>query len=71
MHRLYAYLFGYFWLPCPKCGQMFGGHEWGSGTVETEDFNVRRAICPDCEASPDYDPRRYVNGCLIIRQDPK
>ncbi len=20
---------GYFWLPCPRCGQMFGGHEMG------------------------------------------
>lgn len=27
-HKLYANFFGYFWLPCPICGEMFGGHEW-------------------------------------------
>ena len=26
-HKLRAKLFGYFWLPCPICGEMFGGHE--------------------------------------------
>jgi len=26
-NKLYAKLFGYFWLPCPICGRMFGGHE--------------------------------------------
>ena len=28
LNRIYASLFGYFWLPCPLCGQMSGGHEW-------------------------------------------
>ena len=27
LHRLYAAMFGYFWLHCPVCGQGFGGHE--------------------------------------------
>lgn len=27
IHFIYAHLFGYFWLPCPKCGRMFGGHQ--------------------------------------------
>ena len=26
-HRRYAYALGYFWLPCPVCGEPFGGHE--------------------------------------------
>lgn len=26
-HQLYARTFGYFWLPCPICGEHFGGHE--------------------------------------------
>lgn len=26
-HKLYAKLNGYFWLPCPVCGEYFGGHE--------------------------------------------
>lgn len=27
IHWLWAKAFGYFWLPCPACGKMFGGHE--------------------------------------------
>jgi hypothetical protein len=27
--RLRAHLRGYFWLPCPACGQMFAGYEHG------------------------------------------
>lgn len=27
IHRLYAYCLGYFWLPCPVCGEYTGGHE--------------------------------------------
>lgn len=37
LHKIYAMIFGYYWLPCIKCGKMFGGHEkhgeivWESG----------------------------------------
>ena len=31
--HLYADLLGYFWLPCPSCGGMFGGHEIGQRTI--------------------------------------
>ncbi len=35
VHRFYAYLFGYFWLPCPLCREFFGGHEWdGRGLIK-------------------------------------
>lgn len=27
LNRLFAWVFGYFWLPCPICKKMFGGHE--------------------------------------------
>lgn len=27
LHRIYAKVMGYFWLPCPICGKYFGGHE--------------------------------------------
>ncbi len=27
--RLLAWMLGYFWLPCPSCGQMFAGFESG------------------------------------------
>ena len=28
-NRLYAFVNGYFWLPCPICEEEFGGHERG------------------------------------------
>jgi len=27
VHKLWAELGGYFWMPCPVCGRLFGGHE--------------------------------------------
>jgi len=27
LNRLFAFLAGYFWLRCPACGEMLGGHE--------------------------------------------
>ncbi len=27
MNRIYARVFGYFWIPCPICKRHFGGHE--------------------------------------------
>lgn len=26
-NQAWAFVGGYFWLPCPRCGEMFGGHE--------------------------------------------
>ena len=31
LHRAYARLLRYYWLPCPVCGRMFGGHEKHGG----------------------------------------
>lgn len=47
---------GYFWLPCPLCGQMFGGHEWMVDqnkyvpTIPDPNGPVGAGIgiCPDC-----------------------
>jgi hypothetical protein len=33
LERLKASLGGYFWLPCPNCGRMFGGQEGRRGEV--------------------------------------
>lgn len=33
---------GYFWLPCPLCGQMFGGHESTDASING------RLVCPIC-----------------------
>jgi hypothetical protein len=45
INRLYAAVFGYFWLPCPECGQEFGGHEWKYGFSSNKEG---KGICPDC-----------------------
>lgn len=45
VHKWYAETFGYFWLPCPLCGQDFGGHEW-------HDIDGLPSSIPD----PDYEP---------------
>ena len=53
--KAYARMFGYFWLPCPLCGQEFGGHEWKDidGKCSTipwpqEGPGMNKGICPDC-----------------------
>ena len=28
LHRVYAWVRGYFWIPCPICKRGFGEHEW-------------------------------------------
>ena len=33
LEHIKASLGGYFWLPCPNCGRMFGGHEYGGGEL--------------------------------------
>jgi len=55
LNRIYAALLGYFWLPCPICGQEFGGHEWlwkdgdiDRASVAAPDGKTRIGICPDC-----------------------
>ena len=65
IQKLFADWFGYFWLPCPVCGQMFGGHEWKDGSIATDTPGLRKGICPDCEKSPAYDPGYTVCGFRV------
>jgi hypothetical protein len=63
MHRIYAFLLAYFWLPCPLCGRNSGGHEWRdrdgkSSAINIVGFEQRggiyhtvtryTGICPSC-----------------------
>lgn len=53
LNRLYAAITGYFWAPCPLCGQDFGGHEWRdinglSSAVRNSDGPGAKGTCPDC-----------------------
>jgi hypothetical protein len=62
MHRLYAAMAGYFWLPCPRCGVYFGGHEWRApdGWVVTRSDSDRRLWCPTCT------PTRRFHGVVDV-----
>lgn len=40
-NQLYAFICGYFWLPCHLCGTKFGGHEWLCS-------EGGQGICPKC-----------------------
>lgn len=47
LHRLYAHARGYFWLPCPVCREMFGGHEikpWHSAMIMRNGH--AKVVCP-------------------------
>lgn len=50
LNRIVARLFGFFWLDCPGCGQMFGGHECFAGEAVGNPFGTSRgsALCPAC-----------------------
>jgi hypothetical protein len=52
LSRLYAAVFGYFWMPCPVCGRFFGGHEAGEFAVYRPGLAMGRVTCRDaaCEA---------------------
>lgn len=54
VHRAYAAFRGHFWLPCPACGQPFGGHEirevHGHKASRPADDFTMEAICPRCTA---------------------
>jgi len=56
MHKLYASAAGYFWLPCPVCGRMFGGHEIETfgRSIPTDKPHVSKVTCghPKC---PEHD----------------
>jgi hypothetical protein len=46
-NKKYANLCGYFWLPCPICGEYFGGHEWGIGSLMTSPSRGK-GVCNHC-----------------------
>lgn len=49
LHRLYAGLFGFFWIPCPLCDRPYGGHELGTDIPDpTRPPPGGMAICSRC-----------------------
>ena len=47
LNRAWAWFRGYFWLPCPRCGKMFGGHEIGTGRLVRHSGRIS-CTCPEC-----------------------
>ena len=48
-NKIYAKLFGYFWLPCPRCDRMFGGHEAGNDVLwDTPKEKSGKICCSKC-----------------------
>lgn len=56
VRRTRATLGGYFWLPCPICGEYFGGFEHGNGSV-LQPNGTRKVCCKGC----DYEAGK-ING---------
>ena len=59
--KFYAWLFGYFWVPCPVCGREFGGHECGFGALIGEDGHAR-IVCNDPQCTHEAAIRNLLNG---------
>lgn len=54
VHRLWAFFFGYFWLPCPLCGEKFGGYEWRVDEPSSSimlSWSEGHGVCPNCHAA--------------------
>lgn len=53
LHRIYAWWFGYFWRPCPVCGDYFGGHEvdFVYSVASPDDPRKGEVLCPPCARS--------------------
>ena len=50
MHQFYAFLFSYFWIACPCCGRMFGGHEIGHRSIpDPHDIGLGHTCCKWCD----------------------
>lgn len=46
LNKLYAYFYGYFWLPCELCGKTYGGHELHGSLYVANGRG--HSVCFDC-----------------------
>ena len=72
LNRIYAWLFGYFWLPCPVCGRMFGGHEIVkifTAALITDDGKAH-SVCTDPQCSHDAAVLNMAHGHSQFVRDP-
>ena len=45
LNKSYAWMMGYFWIPCEVCEKPFGGHEVHKRITVT---TLEQVPCPDC-----------------------
>ena len=43
-NQIYALAFGFFWLPCPICGEYYGGHESTDGML-MDSWDGGQGVC--------------------------
>jgi hypothetical protein len=73
LHKWYANFSGYFWLPCPLCGNFFGGHEWkidnkGDAYILIDPDGSGKAVCPNChERAKNYNIKWLASRSLNMR----
>lgn len=48
LHRAWAFLRGYSWIPCPICKRRFGGQERQDGAELWITGRDSVAVCPNC-----------------------
>lgn len=78
INKLYAKLFGYFWLPCPICGEMFGGHEctkapdgFDNAIIDYDKTDIESggvyslSICQSCSEDGLGSTKHSINSILI------
>lgn len=41
----HAKRFGYFWIPCPLCGEMMSGIEWDGRSIPGDEPNTGKGVC--------------------------
>lgn len=53
-HRYYAMQNGYYWAPCPVCGEWTGGHEKPHGAVRLTTCKTGSHVLTCNACKPDY-----------------
>ena len=71
-HRIYAWMFGYFWLECPVCRNYFGGHEISNRFTAAliRDDGRAYSVCHDPQCSHEAGVLNVINGRIVsMRRD--
>lgn len=63
---MWAHMGGFFWLPCPNCGRMFGGHEVGGQMYRNRWSHYGEATCSDPECMREVEAR---NARVLLHVD--